>query len=377
MDIDKTRIRQVLLNLLSNAAKFTEQGSITVRACVVGAMVQIDVQDTGIGIAPEHHALVFEEFRQVEDAFTRSYQGTGLGLPICQRMVELHGGTLWMTSTLGVGSTFSFTLPLAPTSIPASAAVAVRQELVGDAPPAASLPTIVVIDDDPDAQRIVREHLAHVPCEIVPVLASDQALAVIRLHCPQLILLDLEMPAPNGWEILRQVRSDPALAPIPVVIYSVADQSAQQVAIGQADYLVKPVNEALLVAAVQRWVTRPATVLVIDDDADSRRIIHMALGATYQVLEAPDGARGIELVRTMRPDLVVLDLMMPGMDGFQVLTHMRADPASAQTPVIVVTAKDLATHERQWLAERAYMLTTKGTFDAAVFARVVQKLAQR
>jgi signal transduction histidine kinase/DNA-binding response OmpR family regulator len=377
VDVDRTRIRQVLLNLLSNAAKFTERGCITVRATIVDKMVRIDVQDSGIGIAPEHHALVFEEFRQVEDDFTRSYQGTGLGLPICKRLVEMHSGQIWLASTPGVGSTFSFTLPLAA---PVQAASAPDAETgagqLGTAAPT-DQKVIAVIDDDPDAQRIVQEQLAALDCRIQPILTSQQALPTIRQTRPDLIILDLQMPPPSGWELLTQLRADAELARVPVVIYSVVDRVAQHLAVTATDYLVKPVEERLLIATVQRWLEQPATVLVIDDDADARGIVRGALEERYQVIEAANGAEGLRLVETVRPQLVVLDLMMPELDGFAVLERMREDPLLVATPVIIVSAKDLEAHERQWLAERAHLLSPKGTFAIDAFAGTVHQLLGR
>jgi signal transduction histidine kinase/CheY-like chemotaxis protein len=374
VDIDRTRIRQVLLNLLSNAAKFTERGCITVRASIVDTMVRIDVQDSGIGIAPEHHALVFEEFRQVEDDFTRSYQGTGLGLPICKRLVEMHGGTIWLESTPGAGSTFSFTLPLAAPALPAS----VPDAETGAGQLGTAAPTeqkvIAVIDDDPDAQRIVQEQLAALDCRIQPIVTSHQALATIRQVRPDMIILDLQMPPPSGWELLTQLRADAELARIPVVIYSVVDRVAQHLAVTATDYRVKPVEEQLLIATVQRWLEQPATVLVIDDDADARGVVRGALEERYQVIEAANGAEGLHLVETVRPQLVVLDLMMPELDGFAVLERMRKDPLLVATPVIIVSAKDLEAHERQWLAERAHLLSPKGTFAIDAFAGTVHQM---
>jgi signal transduction histidine kinase/DNA-binding response OmpR family regulator len=395
VDIDRTRIRQVLLNLLSNAAKFTEHGSITVRAAVAGRMVQIDVQDTGIGIAPEHHELVFEEFRQVEDEFTRGYQGTGLGLPICKRLVEMHGGAIWLESTPGVGSTFSFTIPLvradmrlgwaeAPNNTSAGQAQETTAPLAISGSPeddtgltvgaADAERKIAVIDDDPDTQRIVRELLASLGCHIYPILNSRQALASVQQLHPDLIILDLQMPEPNGWELLNQLRADAELAQIPVIIYSVVDRSGQKLAIAASDYLVKPVDEVLLQASVRRWLDHQATVLVIDDDPDARQVVRSVLEESYHVIEAADGAAGLELIRTAHPDLVVLDLMMPVLDGFAVLERIRKEPLLATIPVIIVTAKDLEAHERAWLTERAHLFSPKETFAIDIFVGTVHLL---
>lgn len=364
--VDKTRIRQVLLNLLSNAAKFTRQGNITVRANVVGETVEIAVQDTGIGIALEHQMLIFEEFRQVQDDLQREHQGTGLGLPISKRLIEMHGGQLWVKSSLGAGSTFTFSLPLVskPIIIPPLAEPAVP--LAG--------PAVVVVDDDPEAQHIMAECLSALACQVYPVLDSRLAVSTIRRIRPSLIILDIVMAPLDGWDVLLQLRNDPELALIPVVICSVVDQPSRGLALGANDYLVKPVDEAVLLVTVQRWLHQPATVLVIDDDADARQIVRTALEGMHQVIEATNGLHGLDLIQSDHPDLVVLDLMMPELDGFTVLERMRNNPATANTPVVIVTAKDLEPHERAWLSARAQALNSKSQLTTDSFVTILDQI---
>ncbi len=361
VQVDKTRIRQVLLNLLSNAAKFTEQGGITVRALLTDdQMIRIEVADTGIGIDPHHQAMVFEEFRQVQNDLQREYQGTGLGLPISRRLVEMHGGTMSIKSTPGQGSTFSFTLPIAPLvqpdSVPDLVALPVALATEGR-------PIIVVVDDDPATQEILRDYLEGAGYAVQPVLDSRQAIATIQQVQPRLVILDVLMPHLDGWEVLTCIKSLTDTADIPVLICSINEQQQLGMALGAADYMVKPIRETALMSRVQRLIPPPATVLVVDDDPDARQIMRTILHEQqYRVLEAADGESGLHLATSEHLDLLVLDLMMPRMDGFTMLEQLRADKhaQSATLPVIVVTAKDLDAGERAWLQERTWACMQKG-----------------
>ncbi len=356
VNVDKQRIRQVLLNLLSNAAKFTEQGRITLRATLADEqMVELAVQDTGIGIAQDRLHLVFEEFRQIDGELTRQHQGTGLGMPISKRLVELHGGRMWLESTPGAGTTFFFTIPVHEAPAPVACVL--------DAPAAdAAAPVVVVVDDDLASQQILQLHLGAAGYTVHAVGDSRQALPTIIQLRPQLVILDLLMPYKDGWEVLAELRTNPTTADIPVVLCSIVDEQGMGLALGANDYLVKPVRADRLHATIQRWLQPAASVLVIDDDEESRQILRTLLEeAQYQVREADNGRSGLAAVQSATPDLVLLDLMMPDMDGFQVLAKLRADPRYADLPVIVVTAKELTAHEQVWLRERAQEYVQKGS----------------
>lgn len=370
--IDKTRIRQVLLNLLSNAAKFTESGGITVRArSIDAAFLCISVTDTGIGIAPEHQHMIFEEFRQVQGELTRAYQGTGLGLPITKRLVEMHGGKMWLESTPGVGSTFYFTLPIA--KVESSTEPSTPLQVSSD-----SHATVVIVDDDPDSQQILREYLEHAGYSVHSVLDSRTAVETIRTVRPRLVVLDLLMPHIDGWEVLGQLRNAHETADIPVIICSMAERRRLGVALGANAYLVKPVREEELLAHVRRLTSQPATVLVVDDDPDGRRVIRSILEATdYRVVEAENGARGLELVEQARPNLLVLDLMMPEVNGFEVLARLRSSPLYAELPVIIVSAKDLDQRERQWLLSQSQLYIEKSQLSAEQFIDYIRHFVEK
>lgn len=258
--IDKMRVRQVLLNLISNAAKFTSQGSITLHArASTDGFVEVAIEDTGIGIAPEHQALVFDEFRQVQGQLSRSQEGTGLGLPISKRLIELHGGRMWLTSTPGVGSTFFFTLPVVQTQLNPTALTGTGQ-----------LPLIMIVDDDPDAQRIFTHILRAAGYLVHIIVDSRMTLAEIRRIKPALVILDLKMQPLDGWAVLDQIQGDADLAQLPVVICSIVDIDHEHVGVltNVTAYLHKPVRRDDLLAVIRRFAP-VATISVVDNELDA------------------------------------------------------------------------------------------------------------
>jgi signal transduction histidine kinase/DNA-binding LacI/PurR family transcriptional regulator/CheY-like chemotaxis protein len=367
--IDKTRVRQVLLNLLSNAAKFTNEGSITLTAERHERMVLIAVRDTGIGIGAEHHTLVFEEFRQVQGDLTREYQGTGLGLPICKRLVEMHGGTMWLASTSGEGSTFFFTLPIVRAYLPEEEELPPHEEARS-----ANGPLIVVVDDDQNSQQILRAYLESNGCQVHSVLDSRRALETIRQIKPQLVILDVMMPFYDGWEVLALLKSNAETYAVPVIMCSFSDQERLGAALGADAYLVKPVREDEIMGLVRHWAKKEGTVLVVDDDKNARHVMRSMLHNTgYQIREAANGTEALASVAEQLPDLLILDLMMPEVDGFEVLSQLRADPRYAELPIIIVTAKDLSFEERRWLLERSQVCIQKSTLTQDEFINYVRR----
>jgi signal transduction histidine kinase/CheY-like chemotaxis protein len=350
---DRTRLRQILLNLLSNAAKFTERGTITVRASQEDGFLVLSVADTGIGIATEHLASVFEEFRQIDAMSNRRYEGTGLGLAICRRLVELHGGRIWAESTLRVGTTFSFTLP--------ALAAPQHQTAILIAPARDGIP-ILVIDDDPSAIEIVAAYLEPEEYAVYGVTDSRLALEEARLIQPQAILLDVLMPHKDGWEVLAELKADSFLRGIPVALYTIVDEQKLGFYLGASAYLTKPLDAEELRATAARLVGGDATVLVIDDDADAREIVTRQLQSAgpYRVMAAGGGQAGLDQIAVAAPDLIILDLMMPEVDGFAVLAQLDGQPRTRDIPVIVLTAKDLTAREHEALNQRVDGLLLKG-----------------
>ncbi|MCC7446039.1 MAG: GAF domain-containing protein [Anaerolineae bacterium] len=363
---DEFRSRQVLLNLISNAAKFTAQGSITVSAFRVEeegrALVQVSVTDTGIGIPADKLESVFEAFQQVENSTARQYEGTGLGLPIARSLITMQGGRIWVTSEPNIGSTFSFTVPISQPEpqeqepddtmvapeIANQVAEAIQQ---ADAPQAA--PRIVLaIDDELSVVNLYRRYLAKPGYEVIGGGANEaEELAITYQPC--VILLDVNMPARSGWDVLAHLKDRDETFEIPVIVCTVDTDREQAFRLGAADYLMKPIDEQMLVDTVKRVELERdrRKILIIDDQPDSMRLIRDAIVADerFIVIEAPNGAQGVAMVNSHWPDLVILDLRMPEMDGFAVLDQLRADPETAAIPVLVVTADDLTDEERQRL----------------------------
>jgi CheY-like chemotaxis protein len=242
----------------------------------------------------------------------------------------------------------------------------------------AAAPMVVVVDDDPVAQQILYQHLSSAGYAIRAVGDSREALSTIEELQPQLVILDIQMPYKDGWEVLTELRMSPTTADIPVVLCSILDEQRLGLALGANDYLVKPVRAERLLPALRRWLEPAASVLVIDDEAESRQILRAILEqADYIVREADNGRSGLAAVASAAPDMIVLDLMIPELDGFQVLAQLRADPRYADLPVIVVTAKDLTTQEQVWLQECAQLAVQKNQFTPSEFVAQLHNMIRK
>jgi CheY-like chemotaxis protein len=349
------RLRQVLLNLLSNACKFTEGGTVTLRIPearqdeVRGYTVS--VSDTGIGMTAEQLARIFSEFTQADSSTTRRYGGTGLGLAISKRLVEMMGGTIAAESTPGEGSTFTVWLPAAP-GAQVQAETSEGSE-VTRAAARAGAPTVLVIDDDPDARDLMRRFLAREGFDMLTAADAAEGLRLARQFKPTLITLDAVMPRMDGWAVLRELKVDPAVAEIPVVMLSILDEQEKGFALGAADYLTKPFDRERLRKVLQAHRKGgPATrVLVVEDDDATRALLRDMLereGCTVDLAE--NGLIALERLDKAKPDIILLDLLMPTMDGFEFLTTLRAKPGGSDIPIVVLTAKDLSDAERERLA---------------------------
>ncbi|MBA3531638.1 MAG: response regulator [Ardenticatenales bacterium] len=368
---DRTRVRQVLLNLLSNAAKFTEEGSITVRAWVDEGGVTVSVQDTGVGIVEEDLPKVFAEFVQVDGSLTRQVGGTGLGLPISKRFVELHGGTMEVKSEPGVGSTFFFTLPhLAPTAPTAPVQSNAEESKVREA-------RVLIIDDDPVVWETISQHLAP-GYQVLKVSDSRQVLEQARTLQPDVVVLDVMMPHKDGWEVLQALKEDPLTEHIPVVVCSILREQQLALSLQANDYLIKPVDRKSLQRVIEQFVPPGGKVLAVDDDPNALEIVRRMLdGLTYHVSTAPDGPSGLEAAFAQEPDVIVLDLMMPGLSGFEVLAKLRMDERTAHLPVVVLSAKDLTMTEQEQLRAEATTFLQKGQFTPEEFNQTVRRAVAR
>ncbi len=344
---DRVRFKQILFNLLSNAVKFTpESGSVRIDSGLESGLVRLTVSDTGIGIPPAEQEAIFQEFHQVREAAPSGQEGTGLGLAITKRLVEQSGGKIWVESEPGKGSRFSFTLPLA-LSLPAPplAREAPTFGLTEVSPPGTGA-LILVVEDEAPARELLTSFLEPEGYRIATASNAAEAVAKARELRPAAITLDILMPGNGGWEALYRLRNDPVTAAIPVIIVSIVDQKRMGFALGAAEYFVKPVQKEALIGAIRERLTlsadRPHTILVVDDELDTLHFLSEALdSAGYSSLVAQSGKEALEILWRTRVDAILLDLLMPEMDGFEVLRQIRENPRLRELPIFVLTAKDL------------------------------------
>jgi signal transduction histidine kinase/CheY-like chemotaxis protein len=350
---DQTRVRQALLNLVSNANKFTERGRITVSvrraAGDSGDWITMTVTDTGIGMTPEQVSRLFQEFMQADTSTTRKYGGTGLGLAISKRFCQMMGGDITVESEAGRGSTFTMRLPadiVAAQPIPLTRAMPAAQ---AQAP--AGSPDVLVVDDDVTVREMTQRYLTREGFTVVTADGGREGLRLTRDLHPAAITLDVIMPDLDGWTVLAAIKGDPTLADIPVVLMTIIDEKNRGYSLGAADYMVKPVDRERL-GAVLREIVGPGgrSVLVVDDDDILRRGLIQGLEkAGWKVNGAENGRAGLARLGESVPDAIVLDLMMPEMDGFEFLEALRRRAEWRAIPVIVVTAKDLTEDDHRRL----------------------------
>lgn len=361
---DRTRLSQVALNLISNAIKFTARGEVGLFVEAGPDSVTVSVRDTGLGIPPEEQGAIFSDFRRSERSITRGYGGLGLGLAICRRLIELHGGTIDVRSTgqEGAGSTFYFTLP---TVAPPAAQMPVRTPAVEAAP------SVLVLTSSPDMNERLRLHLQQrgftVQMALIDQPASWQAQLVVAP--PAAVVADVTLASDQAWNVLKMLKADPATQAVPVLFYALSQDSGTVL---EFDYLTKPIELAELTRALdQRWLAADmahpqAAFLVVDDDPETLEMharIVQARSAAHQVLKAHNGLEALAILQRERVDLVLLDLMMPEMDGFAVLEAMRERPATRDIPVIVVTGQALTEAEMGRLNQGVTRVLSKGIFS--------------
>jgi len=360
---DPSRLKQILLNLLSNAIKFTnEGGQVRVSARRQGAVVRFEVMDTGIGIAAKDQKRLFVEFQQLSAGLDRRQQGTGLGLALSKRLVELHGGTIGVRSVPKQGSTFWFTIPVAADKGPGVEQPV--QEPEGDA----TGPLVLVVEDDPRAVELLVHYLRAAGYQTEVAKEGDEALEKAKRLKPVAITLDVLLPKLDGWEVLAQLKQDKETANIPVVVVSVIDERSRGRALGAADYFVKPVSRDALIARLNRYAfttkvkERDVKVLVVDDDPQALELLAKILEPLgFTVIKAESGEEGIQLARLRGPDLVILDLVMPGLSGFEVVKVLKADLYTRAIPVLILTAKDMNAKDKAALNGDVEAVLTKGS----------------
>jgi signal transduction histidine kinase/CheY-like chemotaxis protein len=355
---DQIRFRQALLNLVSNANKFTEKGTVTIAARpehVDGRDgVAIAVTDTGIGMTEEQMGKLFQEFSQASSITSSKYGGTGLGLAISRQFCRLMGGDITVESEPGQGSTFTIRLPRVVPSQETpgiQARVEAPPELAHRLAEEAEEPLILVVDDDVTVRELVVRHLERAGFAAVAARGGQEGLRLARELRPAAVTLDIMMPDLDGWTVLAAIKGDPALASIPVVLMSIVDEKNRGYALGAADYLVKPVDRSKLVETLTNICgPRAGRALLVDDDEVVRRSVRQALEPIgWNVTEAENGQVAVDSLTAGRPDVIILDLMMPKMDGFEFMDELRGRPDWREIPVVVITAKDLTEEDRDRL----------------------------
>jgi hypothetical protein len=367
---DRTKLQQVMLNLLGNACKFTRDGEVRLtverQSDQSGNWISFSVADTGIGITPQQMGRLFQDFTQGDSGTARQYGGTGLGLALSRRLCRLMGGDISVSSTAGAGSTFVARLPLGASPQVAEAAFS-----------AASAGTVLVIDDDADMRDLLGRFLTKEGYRVLPADNGEQGLALAKTQHPDVITLDLMMSGMNGWSVLSTLTADPALAGIPVIIVSMLDDHRTGYALGASDYLTKPVDRDRLLAAL-RHHRHDRPVLVVDDDPMMRRMLRQLLEAEgHTVVEAEDGRAALALMNQTQPGMILLDLLMPEMDGFEFLSTMRENPQWRSTPVAIVTAKEITADDRSRLnGSVVRVLRKRGSGQEGLLAEVRALVAE-
>jgi PAS domain S-box-containing protein len=373
MSSDVTKVRQSLFNLLSNASKFTERGTIQLAVTRErrddADWIEFRVIDTGIGIAEDRLEDVFEPFLQVDEGRGRKYGGTGLGLAITKRFCQMMDGRISVKSEPGKGSEFTIVLP-ANSSQPVEAEPAVK-------PAGPSENTVLVVDDDPAAQELLRRSLQKEGFETVIAANGRQALALARKVRPVVITLDVMMPGMDGWTVLSALKADPQTAEIPVIMLSVVDDKNLGYSLGASEYLTKPIDRERFAAVLEKYrcITGHCPVLVVEDDEAVRQTLRSVLVKHgWRVFEAPNGAVALEMMAEHVPDLILLDLVMPEMDGFEFAAQLRKNEAWRSIPIIVITALDLTVEDRERLSGRVESVLRKESHSYAELLKEVQRL---
>jgi PAS domain S-box-containing protein len=384
IETDAAKLRQVLINLVGNAVKFTHAGSVTVTVDVdrlTNRPTGIRVTDTGIGIAPERMAAVFAAFEQADTSTTREYGGTGLGLSISRALCDLLGFQLDVESVLGLGTIFTIGLSAeSALSLRTNDAVALgvaREEVIAETIGDADTPLVLVIEDDADARELLRGHVEELGYRVAMAASGEEGLRMARQLRPHLITLDLMMPGMDGWELLKRLAGAPELAQIPVIIVSAIAGEMQDSFVGAVDWIDKPMAHLLLGDAITRNIDlEHGGVLIVEDDPDARELLkrYVLDDRSGNLRVARDGASALAMLASHLPDLIVLDLKMPYVDGFAFLEAIREDPDLRDIAVIVVTAAQLSPDERAMLAECTIAVLEKGMTLEADLARVLRRV---
>ena len=359
---DQVKFKQIMYNLVSNAIKFTPQGDITVKAECDDKEFTIEVKDTGIGIDPRDHEVIFDEFSQLDSSQSRQYEGTGLGLSLTKKLVEMHDGRIWMESEgLGLGSKLTFTIPH----------IGIEQfhkgtpihELQGTSKKKNGK-TILVVEDNPQAAQLICIYLTEAGYNTVVINDGEEVIRKAREIKPFAVTLDIMLPKKDGWQVMQELKSFDDTRDIPVIIVSIIDDQSLGFSMGAVGYLVKPLDKDQLLNILDKIELaskQKPKVLIIDDNAEDARLIESILiSENLDVLKAYDGIDGIKQVVDKKPDLIILDLLMPGMSGFDVVMSLQENPEASGIPIIISTMKELTSEDRERLNSKVKSIVQKG-----------------
>ena len=379
---DAVKLRQMILNLVSNAIKFTpDGGAVTIVAARVGDRLEISVSDTGIGIAEQDIGRIFKEFQQLDSGVNRKQQGTGLGLALTKSYAMLHGGDVRVESELGKGSRFTIDIPIEPPT----AQTAPSAGVTDDEPARADArPLVIVVEDDPAAAELLTRQIGRGGFRTKIARTGAEAMAMAKAHKPAAITLDILLPDLDGWEVLTRLKGDEATSDIPVIVVSIVDNPELGTALGALDYFVKPVGAKELVDRLSNFNFkhqsggRKTCVLVVDDEAANRDLLKEVLEpAGFRVILAGGGQEAIELATSHKPDVVMLDLLMPGVNGFDVVEALSKAKATRGIPIIVLTAKHLSQADLALLQGHVATILRRGSTGAVDLLGHVQAVLKQ
>ena len=362
---DVTKIRQILLNLLSNATKFTKEGEINILVndnAQNSSMLDFNIADSGIGMTQEQVDKVFQPFTQADEKTTRKFGGTGLGLTITKMFSEMMGGSINLKSIVDKGTTFTVSIPKTVTDPKKVKEEVDYSHTVNDQ----EAFTILVIDDDQDAQDLMKKFLKKEKYNILQASSGSEGLEMASQHQPDLITLDVMMPEMDGWEVLTALQNNEETRNIPVIMLSMLNEPDIGFSLGATDYLTKPVDWERLSAILDKHKiqTQSQSILIVEDDDITREMLKKSLEANdFKVVMAKDGKEGLEMVENSKPALVLLDLMMPEMDGFEFAENLRTNKKWLDIPVVVITAKDLTSEEHSKLKGNVEAIMQKGSYS--------------
>lgn len=365
LNTDPGKIAQVLRNLVANAIKFTTSGEIRVRASVVDAYrVRVEVADSGIGIAPEDQERIFDEFTQIDTPIQRNVQGTGLGLAVSRRLAEILGGSLTVRSRPGEGSTFVLEVPILHEEVATVNTIAEKAATID-----ASKSQVLVVEDNRQTLFFYERYLSSAGFQVVPARTVDEARQQLQRVRPAAIVLDVMLEGEVTWGFLAELKETPETRDIPVMVVTVVDRAQKARALGADEFWLKPIDGDRMIRKLADLSKRGPVgrVLVIDDDEAARYLVRKILsGAPYTVFEAEDGATGVQLARTQKPDVIFLDFLLANETAFDVIDDLKADASTRNIPIIIQTAKTLDDSEREKLERETAAILRKQSLSREV-----------